>query len=112
MALSIVIKRGDTRTIVLGLSRSDGSVVDLSGATGRFFVRKKYSQALVVDEAAMLDDAAKTASCEVTLTEVGVFFAEVEVLKAGKRETFPAGNPDGTDRYVEIIVPLDLGDAA
>lgn len=105
MAITIEMKRGDTRTIVIGLSRSDGSVVDLSGATGRFLMRPSTLETPVVNADAALDNTAKTATYELTADEAGDFLAEIEVLKAGRRETFPATG------YIMIAVWPDLGDA-
>lgn len=117
MSLIYSTKRGDNaRPLVIGLSRSDGSVVDLAGKVGRFFMRKTYSDVLVIDAPCVLDNDAKTATYQFSDAEAAVeaeYRAEIEIRNADgtSPETFPGPDELGNPQFIRVIFAPDLGDA-
>ena len=117
MSLIYSTKRGDNaRPLVIGLSRSDGSVVNLDGKVGRFFMRRTYSDVLVIDALCVLDNDAKTGTyqfSEAEVSVVGEHRAELEIRNADGTdpETFPGPDELGNPQFIRVIFAPDLGDA-
>lgn len=106
--MDFYIKRGDTLPpLVVDLAYSDGSVLDLTGATGRFLMRRVYELDLVIDEEIDLDAAANTATWDWANggTEVVQHYrAEIEIaFSDGRVQTFP------TIGTIAIHVVKDMG---
>lgn len=106
--MTFVIKQNDTSPAILAtLKEGDGTLIELSGATVRFHMRKLGSSTVTVDAAATIYDvdlgqvsyawqAGDTAS-------VGLYEAEFEVTNTdGTVETFPNGS------YISVNVIDDI----
>jgi len=106
--MTFVIKQNDTSPAILAtLKEGDGTLIELSGSTVRFHMRKLGSSTVAVDAAATIYDydlgqvsyewqSSDTAS-------PGVYEAEFEVTNTdGSVETFPNGS------YISVHVIDDI----
>lgn len=92
--MGFYIKRGDTLPpLVVDLAYSDGSPLNLAGATGRFLMRRLYQTDLVIDADIPLDTDTGTATwnwADGGADIIGRYLAEIEIrFTDGSIQTFP-----------------------
>lgn len=101
--MTFIIKRNDTSPAVVYALSTDAGIVNLTGATVRF-----YMGSVVAADAAVLDALGGIVSYEWLPSDtatVGFYNAEFEVIYSdGTKETFP------NEGYIAVRIDPDLGE--
>lgn len=103
--MRVAIKQGDTRHAIRGLLKSNGNIVDLTGATVQFKIFSRSSKSLINNPATIESDGTVQyvfADGETDVT--GLYDAEFLVTYTDNRvETFPH------EGFIKIYIESRIG---